>query len=60
MAAGVVDGCRLVTNLVFGGGGLRILHRFPGPVDLHLESARSFPTGAVLLVCDRPVRREAT
>jgi dihydrofolate reductase len=59
LAAGVVDEYRLVINPVLAGQGLSVFGDFPGPIDLHLASARAFETGAVLHVYDRPRRRDA-
>jgi dihydrofolate reductase len=59
LAAGVIDEYRLVITPVLAGAGLNIFHPFPGPIDLHLASARAFRTGEVLHVYDRPQRRAA-
>jgi dihydrofolate reductase len=57
LSAGVIDEYRMVINPVLAGRGLNIFCRFPGPIDLHLASARAFATGAVLHVYDRAKRR---
>jgi dihydrofolate reductase len=56
--ANLIDEYRLVVNPVIAGGGLSIFRSFPGPIDVQLDRAQAFPTGAVLHVYTNPHRRD--